>query len=318
MTITTDTYQTYQAVGNREDLTNDIINISPTETPFISMIAKNGTAKATYHEWQTQALAGASSTNYQVEGDNIDNTAATPTVRVGNRTQISSKVFQVSGTQRAVNPAGRSDELAYQRMMKAKELKRDMETSATGNVASVTGDASTARRCGGLETTYTSNVSRGSGGSNGGFTAGNTVAATDGTQRAFTEAQLKTVLKSIYDNGGKPKWLMLGSFNKQAFSGFSGIANPYKDVMDKKIMGTATVYESDFGTITAVPNLFSRSRTAHVLDGSGNLKIAYLRPINLVKLAKTGDADREAYFTEFTLNYGNQAANGCVSDLTTS
>lgn len=48
MTVPTGTTQTYGVVGRREDLTDVIHDISPTETPFLSAIGK-GTADNTFH-----------------------------------------------------------------------------------------------------------------------------------------------------------------------------------------------------------------------------------------------------------------------------
>src|SRR5689334_10176467 len=110
MAMPTNTFATYEAIGNREDLSDVIYRIDPTDTPFMSGIE---TAKATAvnHEWQTQALAAADSANAQLEGDDATTGAATPTVRLGNVCQISYKVARVTGTQQSVEHAGRDDEL---------------------------------------------------------------------------------------------------------------------------------------------------------------------------------------------------------------
>ena len=131
MAIVANTFQTYGAIGNREDLSDIIYNISPTDTPFMSSIGKEKAA-GTLHEWQTDALAAAAA-NAQVEGDEITFNAVTPTVRINNQTQISRKSVIVSGTQDTVNSAGRNNELAYQISKSSKELKRDMEVVLTAN-----------------------------------------------------------------------------------------------------------------------------------------------------------------------------------------
>lgn len=106
---------------------SDIIyDISPTETPFLSSIGKTK-ATSTKHEWQTDALAAAVSNNAVIEGDEATMDASTATTRVFNYTQISDKTATVSGTQEAVNSAGRRSEMAYQMEKRMKELKRDVE-----------------------------------------------------------------------------------------------------------------------------------------------------------------------------------------------
>ncbi|MGJ4994595.1 SU10 major capsid protein [Bradyrhizobium sp. HKCCYLS3077] len=128
MTTPTSTFVTYQAVGNREDLSDMIYRIDPVDTPFMSGVDKEK-ATAVNHEWQTQALAPADGSNAQLEGDDPNTSVTTPTVRLGNQCQIPYKVARVSGTQQAVDHAGRDNELAYQEMLKGLELKRDLELS---------------------------------------------------------------------------------------------------------------------------------------------------------------------------------------------
>ena len=148
MALPTNTFPTYTAIGNREDLSDVIYRIDPTDTPFISGVERE-TATAVNHEWQTQALASVDTSNAVLEGDDATTDAATPTIRLGNICQISDKVARVSGTQQAVDHAGRDDELEYQEMLKGLELKRDMESILVGtNQVKNAGNTTTARRPG--------------------------------------------------------------------------------------------------------------------------------------------------------------------------
>src|SRR4030088_295711 len=131
MALPTNTFATYEAIGNREDLSDVIYRIDPTETPFMSGIEKEKAA-AVNHEWQVQALAAVNTANAQLEGDDAVADAATATVRLGNFCQISRKTPRVTGPPRAVEHAGRDDEMAYQEMLKGLELKRDMEAILCG------------------------------------------------------------------------------------------------------------------------------------------------------------------------------------------
>lgn len=316
MGVPTNTFQTYASIGNREDLSDTIYNIAPTDTPFMSMCDKTK-ASAVFHEWQTESLTAVDTSNAQIEGDDSTADAATPTVRIGNRCQISKKVISVSGTQDAISKAGRKSELAHQIALKGKELKRDMEAIVTRNQASVTGSASVARKLGSVESWLTTNDSRGAGGSDGGYSASNTVAATNGTQRAFTETLLKSVLQLCYSSGGDPDIIMLGPVNKQNFSTFTGNATKTKEVDDKKTIAAVDVYVGDFGTLKVVPNRFQNDRTGLVLE-SDMWAIASLRPFMIEDLAKTGDSNKKQLLTEYTLVCRNEAANGVIADLTTS
>lgn len=309
-----DTFSTYDAVGNREDLADIIDMISPTDTPFLNGIAKVS-ATSTKTEWQTDALAAASGTNAVIEGDDATTDASTATTRLFNYTQISDKVARVTGTQRAMDSAGRADEMAYQVMKRSKELKRDVETSLLANNAQVAGNDTTARETGGIGSWIATNDDLGATGAS--PTGDGSDARTDGTQRAFTEAQLKSVLASCWDAGGEPDTIMVGSFNKQAASGFSGGATRTIESGEKRLVNAVDVYVSDFGDLVIVPNRFMRARDCLVLE-MDKFKFATLRDFQKSELAKTGDTDREQILVEYALVSMNEAASGMVADLTTS
>ena len=87
----TDSFSSYDAKGNREDLIDQIYMVEQTKTPFTSRIAKVS-ATATNHEWQTDDLAAAVDTNAVIEGDDATTDASTATTRAGNNTQISTRL----------------------------------------------------------------------------------------------------------------------------------------------------------------------------------------------------------------------------------
>ena len=315
MTQPADTFDSFDAIGNREDLADIITMISPSATPLLSGIAKVS-ATATNHEWQTDVLATPSATNAVIEGDDATTTASTPTVRLGNNTQISDKVPRVSGTQIVVDSAGRSDEMAYQIMKSGLELKTDVESTLFANNAKVTGSSSVAREAAGIPAFLATNTDFG-GGSGADPTGDGTDARTDGTQRAFTESQLKSVLASCWDNGGDPDTIFVGSFNKQSLSAFSGGATRNIDSDEKKIVNAVDVYVSDFGEVVVMPSRHMRARDCLVLE-MDKWKFAVLRDFQSTPLAKTGDTEREQMLVEYTLQASNEAASGGIFDLTTS
>ena len=310
----TNTFDTYDSVGEREDLSDVIYSISPTDTPFLSSAAKTQ-ATAVLHEWQTDSLAAASTSNAVIEGDEATLDAATATVRLSNSSQIMDKTVVITGTQESVDKAGRASELAYQIAKRAKELKRDMEATITGNIAEVGGNSTTARKMGTLGSWVTTNDDLASDGASGAG-AGN-AAHTDGTQRAFTEAQLKSVIKSVWNAGGDPSMVMVGPFNKQKLSGFTGNSTRFDAGADATLYTSVDVYASDFGQLQVVPNRFSRDRDAYVLDME-YWGIAFLRDFSMHELAKTGDSEKRQLLVEATLESRNEAASGLVADLTTS
>ena len=316
MAIVANTFTRYSAIGIREDLSNVIYNISPEETPFISNIGREN-VKNTFYEWQTDSLAAADAANAALEGDDVGSfNAVNPTSRIGNYTQISTKNVIISGTLEALDKAGRRSELTYQLAKLGSELKRDMESALLANQSPVAGNTTTARRTAGLPAFIKTNTNFGAtGANNAGISA-----RTDGTQRAFTETLLKDVISKVWASGGTPKMLMVGAFNKQAASGFTGIATRFRDVpagQQAQIVGAADVYVSDFGTVNIVPNRFQRARDAFVIDPQ-YASMAVLRPIQQMELAKTGDAEKRLMLVEYGLKVNNEAAHGIVADLTTS
>ncbi len=313
-------YQTYQSIGNREDLSDVIYNISPTDTPLLNTLAR-GKATAVYHEWQTDSLSAATTANAAVEGADASDATMSPTTRLGNYTQIVQKTIKISGTLESVDKAGRKSEKAYQLSKASAELKRDIETILTANQGRSAGDASTARTMGAMLSWIKTNTNKSSGTTAGADpTTIGVSTRTDGTQRAFTETILKDVVQKVYSSGGNPKILMVGPFQKQAVSAFAGIAAQRYMAPGNEpttIIGAADVYMSDFGTMSVVPNRFMRTRDALVLDPE-YAAVAYLRPFATNELAKAGDAEKTQILAELTLEMRNEAAHGIAADLTTS
>lgn len=304
-------------VGVREDLEDNIYRVAPEETPFVSNI---GTVKATniYHEWQTETLASASSSNAQLEGDDYALGAPNLTTRVGNYVQILAKSGGVSRTQEVVNKAGRDSELARQKVLKTIEMKRDLEVRVIGNFASNAESGATTRKTAGILAWLTSNDNRGSGGSDGGFSSGTVSAATNGTQRTFTEALVKATLATTFGNGGKPSQAYMSGTHKQQFSAFTGIADIRSSVSGKElatIIGGADVYVSDFGALTLVPHAYGLTRDCLLLDP----KMAAIITLDGLKskaLASSGDNEKFLLTMEKGLKVSNEKAHAVIADLT--
>jgi hypothetical protein len=316
MAAVTGAFKTYESVGNREDLSDAIYSISPTDTPFQSAIGKTK-ASAVYHEWQTDALADAVSTNAELEGFEVTRVTSAPTVRVGNYCQILSKNVTVSATEEAISRAGRDKEMAYQLLKRSKELKRDLEKTITGVQGQNAGAAGTARKLRAIGSWLSSNESRQTTTTTGVAATAATAAPTDGTQRAFTETLLKAVIASCYTNGSDADEIHVGPFNKQAFSAFTGRTQSQQIIGAKTVNAAANLYASDFGDLKVVPNRFQRDRDAWVIDPS-MLALAWLRPWKKSEIARVGDADTMMIVGEVTLQVKNEKAHGVVADLTTS
>jgi hypothetical protein len=312
-------YNRYEAVGAREDLSDVIYNISPTDTPIMSSIGKTK-ATGVYHEWQTDSLAASTTANALVEGADASAADLSPTTRIGNYTQIVGKTIQVSGTLEAVDKAGRKSEKAYQLAKASAEIKRDIETIITANQGQAVGSSnSTARKMGSLLSYIKTNTSK-----NGTSVTGvdpTTIGVstrTDGTVRTFTETILKDVISKVFVSGGTPSALFVSPALKQVVSGFTGLAAQRYQVPTSgqaTILAGADLYQSDFGVLQIVPNRFMRTRDALVLDPE-YAALAYLRPFQTNELAKAGDSDKTQILAELTLEVRNEAAHGGAFDLT--
>ena len=309
MAKVTNAFDTYSAQADREALSNVIYNISPQQTPFMSSIGKNNVKNVVF-DWQTESLPTPSGAG-QLEGFELSRSAATATVRVSNVCQISSRDATVTGSQESSDPAGKKSEMAHQLSIMSKALKRDMEVALCQNNAKTTGAAGTARKTGGFESWITSNVSRGTNGAGNGGGA----APTDGTQRALTEALLKSVLQSCFSNGGEPSMAICGPVNKQKISGFTGRSQARQFVDANTVEASVSIYSSDFGDLKIVPSNLSRERSLLLVDPE-YAKVSFLRDFNVQDIAKIGDAETKMIVAEYGLEMSNQAAHGIVADLT--
>ena len=319
----TNTYDSYDGVNSiREDLADVIYDISPTETPFMSNASK-GTATNTLYEWQTDALAEVA-VNAQIEGDDYAGQARGATVRLNNRTQISSKSVTISGTDDAVENAGMGNQMAYQLAKMGKELKRDMENAMTAlNTAKVAGNATTARKAASLSSWYGGNIP-GTSTAAANFSANSNSANPDGaggtafaggTNRTYTEVLLKAGLLKSFSLGGTPDTVLMSPSHKQLASAFNGVATKYKDATDKVSIGTTDIYVSDFGEVAFVPTRHANANRVDILQ-MDMFSVDFLRPFQTTDLAKTGDSDKKLLLAEWTLCAKQPNASYGIFNLT--
>jgi len=321
MAVPSNTIQTMSRVGNREDLSDLISNISPVETPFVTAIGREK-AEAVYTEWQTDALVSANANNKAIQGDDLSNENRPATTRLGNYTQIFTKVVGTSTTQQAVKAAGRANEHAYQIAKAGKEWKRDREARYTSALPAVPPSASVAgESAGALAFMRAPTANRGAGGVDptlSGTTMGYPNAGpTNGTQRAFTEALLKQSIAAAWNAGGEPTLVIMSLAQKQIAATFSGLAQQRRETGNKRltIIAGADVYVSDVGELQFVPDRFCSTRDVLVVDPE-LWAIRTLDPLQKRKLATTGLADRDAMYSEETLVCRNSAGSSVIADLT--
>ena len=314
----TNTFDSYDAVGIREDLKDVIYNISPEETPFYTKSSKT-TARNTLVEWQTDSLR-ASAANAHIEGDATSAEARGATTRLGNYTQIFKNAVIVPDTDEGVDKAGRAKEVAYQTLKIAKEQKLDIEKALFDNNARVAGNSTTARELAGAGAWLTTNTDFGA---NEGAdpTGDGTDARTDETTTliAFSQARFDSVMQSIWEEGGKPDTVYLSAFQMNKALAFTGNNNQRSAVQagDARVIKSLAVYGTPWGTVEFMPSRENRSRDVFIMQDN-MWEVAILRPTKNVALAKTGDNTTRQVVTELTLCAKNEAANGGIFDNTTT
>ncbi len=300
-------YTTYDQVGLAEDVDDVITNLSPTSTPFISMIGQE-TTKARVYEWQEDALADPAD-NAKVEGFDAASVSVTPTVMRTNTVQIFEKTIKVSETADAVQTHGREKESSYQAAKKGKEIKRDLERACVGVVqAAVTGDAATARRFASALSQIAASVTR-------------TIDADAGTAgnqaRALQEGDILAVHQTLYEKGSEDvTTLMIKPADSLIVSGFAAASGRTRDIAQaKKVVNAVDLYISPFGELKVVINRQLKASDALIIDPS-MWKLMKLRGWKMTPLAKTGDNNQWMLVGEYGLKHRNQEATGRITNLT--
>jgi len=331
MAILTNSRSTFSAVGIREDLSNIIYNISPMDTPFLSM-AGRGTCDNTLFEWQTDELA-TQAANQQLQGDVPDADAVVETVLGQNQTQISFKVVATTGTAEAVDFAGRRSSQAYQMAKRAKEIKRDMEFTLTGNSVRTVGGTSTAPKTAcvqswlGAKTTATSNLIDGGAStviglvnvSSSVYANGTAVKTGTSPTVQLTEAMINLVVQRCYEAGGSPDTMFCKPDLKVRLSAIAGaslaeIRTVTKGDKMAHAVNAVDVVVTDFGTFKFVPNRFCDQGSigiVYVMDWD-YWSVNYLRPFQTLNLAKTGDNVKQMMLAEYGLEAKNGRASGAI------
>lgn len=318
------TFQTFQQIGIREDLTDEISMITPKDTPFYTGIGKNK-ATSTFHEWQTDEL-DAPAANSQVDGDDATINTAVATVRLRDYIQYLSKAASVSEGAQAVDTAGREDEMDYQVMKRGAEMKKDLEYAMIRNQASSAGSATVPPRMAGVESWIATNktsAGQGTAQTTPGYSSGTVAAPTDSTTAGtVTEAMLKNVIQLVYTAGGVGETIMVGPAVKNKMTDFSGIATRFREVpsgRQAQIISGADLYVSNFGEHTIIPNRViaaATSRDKNILVLTMKMwKASSLIPFTSWDLAKTGASRKKQLYAAVTLEARNEKANGKVTDI---
>lgn len=295
-------YSTYDQVGIKEDVSDVISTVTPSDTPFLSSLSKEG-CDNTYVEWQEDSLRAAAD-NKKVEGADATIVARTATTMLSNRTQILSDAFQISGTNERVKKYGRKSEIAYQTVKAGKQLKLDLEYAlVTIDNAAVAGDENTAREMASVyplihaDTTITADAGAG---------------AAD----ALDENYVLDAMEALYGEGGDGKVLMIKPSDARIVAAFAAASGRNREIQqDKRLVNVVDVYVSPYGETKVVLNRHLIA-TAALLYNPENWKLLVLRDWFREKLAKTGDSEKFQIVGEFSLKHKNQRASGLIENLT--
>ena len=287
----------YGDVSIREDITDIIFQITPTDTPVMN-ITSRGRAKATTHQWQRRVLTTRQD-NANFEGAVYTFTAGNRrTTRVSNETQNFLKEIRVSTTLEAVEQAGIGSMFSDQAQVATIELKTDMEHALIQGTLS-SGASNAAPRFQGLieaiETNATTHTS---------FTTGTVTLA---------EVQLNDMLQVCWDNGGAPRdWFMNGRLKRRA-SSFTASSTPYINADEQRVVNTISVYESDFFVIETklsrdVPSTNVCVNGILGLDRT-MLEFALLRPVTMMRTAKIASSTDGVIEAEGCPAWGNASGH---------
>jgi len=291
-------FETYNQAGNREDLLDIIVNISPTETPMLSGFGK-GKASGTLHEWMTDSLA-AGSNGKVAEGAVFTAVALAARTRVGNYCQINRRSFEVSDTLDAVDKAGvKGGEYEYQLAKALKIMATDMEVDIVSGTSASGASAGTARNARGVLSFIATNIETG------------TASTTD---EALTESMYNDNLQTIFDSGGNPDTTYANGFQKRQISAFTASQTRNIEATSKKLIASLDVYESDFGMQRIILDRYMDTDKIVQLQKE-MWKVAMLRPVKHTPIAKVGSSRRGMIEAEWTLESLNEKASGKITEL---
>jgi hypothetical protein len=243
------------AVGNREDLSNELAMLAPEKTPLLSLCAK-GKASSTFCEWTADKLDTVDTAGIAEGADvtSFDDKFASR-ARLGNYVQIFRKPWLVSNLQNAVTTAAPANAAAAQ-AKSIMELKRNIEARLCSNsdrtVEDGAGTPYTTRGLGDwLDSAGPSDVPADY----------RTPTASIHTSGAFTEAGLNNILGSIFSKTGDMAnvTLLANVALRKVIANFSRIddatTSSYtinEDAGSKKITLAVNVFDSDFGIVNVV------------------------------------------------------------------
>lgn len=325
--------ESYDSGNMKQDVSDIIFNIDPSETPLLSNMGTRDVSNTTF-EWNTESLPASNDSNAKLEGADFSSEAVTQVVRNTNQTQISSRNATVTGTMTAVSQYGKQSEMAHQMMLVSKSLKLDIDKTIGSHQASSAGLADQASGGERKTESLTHMLSRGSNvivGSTGGTTVptSSTGAYTEGTAHDdLDESKFVDVAQKIYENGGKLDSVVCTPALKREISDFTGRGGTQVVVDESKVTSNVTVFASDFGNVKM---MLSRNLQSYGSGGGFNTagaggtdllfvdfsmaKVAFLRNFTRQTLGVRGDSSSEQIIAEWGVQLSNFDSGGVRHNL---
>lgn len=312
---------TNATVRLKEGVVDQIFNFRPSDAPLVSMIERQSTSSE-FVEWTAETYRAPDPANAAIEGADVSYAVQAQPGQFNNRHQIIQDTMSVSNTAEKVGKYGRKSEIDRLATKKMVELKRDIEAATIANGTAVTRNGSTAGRMRGLFGFVATNNSLGASG-----VAPNpqtNTAPTAGTLRALTEALVKTVITSVYQNGGDAEAILCSPSHRVTISTFTGNVTRFNEVtkgQSNTLQTSFQFYGHEFGVTKIIPNRVMSGagagliNTLYVVD-SDKIALGQLRPFEREAMATIGDAKNWQIRTEVTLLVKQESTLGAVRDLT--
>ncbi|MGL5015980.1 MAG: SU10 major capsid protein, partial [Bacteroidales bacterium] len=301
--------------GNKQSFAGWISNLSPCDTPFISMISKQGIDQTQY-SWQVDELDTPKNTAAE-EGSDVVPDVRKGTEVIHNFTSILRKVANVSDTVASISTYGRNKEMEYQMGKAGKELKRDMEFMCLNNGPGRAGSDGVASRFSGF---YGLCSPEGYVDPSTGAKTHKKVNVADLNGPWFRPSDLFDLTYNLYLAGSKANKIMFHPFHATSFSDFMS-NNIESDSTYRMFDGVDTRYNAQVTKVRdplgqkydLIPNRFMPKDKIYIFNEDDWTQMI-LRAPSATKLSKQGASERFLLEAEVGLRHRHIHASG-VLDL---
>lgn len=312
-----------------EDVLDKVFDISRIPLPFTDAVGRS-THKQERFDWVVDKLDAPDLNNAVVDGSDAGPGEAASGERVGNHSQTSTKVINVSHRSDDSDRIGAEKEFAYQLTRANQHIRRDLEAIALSDQASVPDDGNTTPgKTGALGTWIETCVFDAAGNkvTTAGYdhATGKTTTPPAQTGAALSYAVIKEAAQAVYEEGGDVTMLMarpsvIGKISDFAFTDGAPIASitadQGKSQEKAQALNAIQVIITDWGKLKLVPNRLQQpfqdgTDTAYLLD-TEYLSMSFLSGIKGFDLAKTGLSNKKMLATDWGLRVHNERSQAMI------